>query len=161
MNYMKHAVTVADQSTDWRRGVDHIGVTVNFLIHDGKGRLLLQKRSQNTRDEQGRWDIGGGAVEFGETLEAALLRELNEEYGVVPKKYDQTWIGTALRENNGKLTHWVYINFKVLVDPDEVRIGEPDKIDEIGWFTEENLPSPLHSMFPIALEVARQHQIFG
>lgn len=37
--------------------------------------------------------------------------------------------------------------FVVLVDPDEVKIGEPDAIDDIGWFELNNLPQPLHSEF--------------
>ena len=71
---------------DIKRGVDYIGVTVNFIIHDGKGNVLLQKRSQNCRDEQGRWDIGGGALEFGEKLEDAVRREVKEDSVQTRKK---------------------------------------------------------------------------
>lgn len=156
---MHKRVVVAEEKVDLRRGVDHIGVTVNFLIHDGQGRLLLQKRSQNCRDEQGRWDIGGGAVEFGETLEEAVHRELAEEYLTKPVSIQKTRSGTALRQNNGHLTHWVYVNYKVLVKPEDIQIGEPHKVDEIGWFTRDTLPQPLHSMFPIALEVALEHNL--
>lgn len=50
-----------------RQGFDYIGVTTVFYCHDGKGNLLLHKRSQTCRDEKGRWDCGGGALKFGET----------------------------------------------------------------------------------------------
>lgn len=152
-------VKVADDTVNLRRGVDHIGITVNFLIHDGKGKILLHKRSKNCRDEQGRWDVGGGAVEFGETLEEALHRELFEEFGVKPLEFEKTRVGTALREHEGQPTHWVYINYKVLVDPKKIINGEPHKIDEMGWFTKDTLPQPLHSMFPIALEIAEEHNL--
>lgn len=52
---------VAEEKVDRLRGINHIGVTVCFVIHDGRGNVLLQKRSQRCRDEKGRWDIGGGA----------------------------------------------------------------------------------------------------
>lgn len=156
---MTNKVKVANVKTDLRRGVDHIGVTVNFLIHDGNGKILLQKRSVNCRDEHGRWDIGGGAVEFGETLEDALLRELSEEYKIKPKEFEFTKIYTALREHQGTPTHWVAVNFKVLVDPEEIIIGEPHKVDAIGWFDKKSIPSPLHSMFDNALEIALEHQL--
>lgn len=54
---------------DVKRGVDCIGVTCIFLCHDGNKRVLLHKRSVNCRDEHGRWDCGGGALEFGEEFE--------------------------------------------------------------------------------------------
>jgi ADP-ribose pyrophosphatase YjhB (NUDIX family) len=41
-------------------------------------------RSKNCRDEQGCWDCGGGSMEFGETFEETVKREVEEEYGVVP-----------------------------------------------------------------------------
>ncbi len=135
---------------DLRRGFDHIGVCAPFVIHDGKGKILLHKRGKNARDEHGRWDVGGGAVEFGETLEAAVRRELKEEFGA--DALEITYITTyeAHREHDGQKTHWIAVTHAVLVDPDTVVIGEPDKIDEIGWFGLDDLPDPLHSMFPKA-----------
>lgn len=58
---------------DLKRGVDFIGVTVPFVIHDGKKNFLLQKRSKNCRDEQGRWDVGGGSMEFGEEWNQVVI----------------------------------------------------------------------------------------
>ena len=48
------------------------------------------------------------------------------------------------REHNGPNTHWVALDFKVLVNPDQVKIGEPHKFDEIKWFTLNNLPQAEH-----------------
>lgn len=154
-------VAVADNKTDLRRGVDFIGVTVNFLIHDGKGNLLMQKRSQNCRDEQGRWDIGGGALEFGEKLEDAVIREVNEELCTKPLEIKFLRSYEALRDNNGTPTHWMAFVHAVLVDPETVKIGEPHKIDEIGWFTSKNLPSPLHSMFYNVFDLALEQGVIS
>jgi 8-oxo-dGTP diphosphatase len=150
---------VADNVVDSRRGIDYIGVTVNFVVHDGKGNILLQKRSQNCRDEQGRWDVGGGALEFGEKLEDAVRREVKEELMVDVD--DITFLKTyeALRDNNGTPTHWMAFVHAVKVDPKKIKIGEPNKIDEIGWFTSKNLPSPLHSMFNKAFDAAKSKDL--
>lgn len=157
----KPKVKVTDQKTDLRRGIDHIGVTVNFLIHDGNGKILLQKRSANCRDEHHKWDIGGGAVEFGESLEEALERELMEEYLVTPIEYELTEIYNALREHEGTPTHWLAINYKVLVNPADIKVGEPHKVEEIGWFNDADIPhqDDLHSMFHISRSVALKHGI--
>lgn len=146
----------ADESIDLRRGVDYIGVTVNFVVYDGKGNVLLQKRSKAVRDEQGTWDVGGGAVEFGETIDEAVRREVQEELGVTAKKINFLVAFDAHRVNKGSKTHWVALSYSVLVDSDKVRINEPNKIDEIGWFTLERLPAPLHSQIMKPLQAAKE-----
>lgn len=156
---MTPRVVPADEKTDLRPGIDHIGVCANFVIHDGQGRVLLQKRSENCRDEQGRWDIGGGAVEFGETIEDAITREIKEELSTVPLEMEFLCVGDAHRKHQQQQTHWLGINYAVRVDPTTVKIGEPHKIDEIGWFTSKNLPSPLHSQFRRSFDVAQQRDI--
>jgi ADP-ribose pyrophosphatase YjhB (NUDIX family) len=137
----------ADDKVDLRRGIDHIGVSASFVVHDGNGKILLQKRGQQARDERGRWDVGGGAIEFGETIEEAIQREVEEELCVLPLDMEFLTVYDAHREHNGDKTHWVAIIYAVQVDPRKVKIGEPHKIEEIGWFTAENLPTPLHSQF--------------
>jgi len=37
--------------------------------------------------------------------------------------------------------------FAVLFDPKQVRINEPDMVDDIGWFKLNSLPDPMHSQF--------------
>lgn len=141
-------VQVADEGTDLRRGIDHIGVGVPIIVHDGKGRILLMKRGPKARDEQGKWDVCGGAVEFGESIDEAVRRELMEELCTEPLDIEFITAYDAHREHEGSKTHWVQIVHTALVNPSKVKIGEPHKIAEIGWFTSENLPSPRHSQFP-------------
>ena len=57
---------------------------------------------------------------------------------------------------NGKKTHWISLDFKVKVDRTKVANGEPHKFDEIGWFTLDQLPSPMHSTFPMILKQYRE-----
>lgn len=133
------------QPFDLRKGVDFIGVTCAFYCHDGRGNILMHKRSKQCRDEQGRWDGGGGSMEFGETFEGTVRREIREEYGIAVKKLEQVGAFNVLRKNGGKDTHWVKVLFVALVSPKGARIGEPEKMDEIGWFPADKLPKPLHS----------------
>jgi NADH pyrophosphatase NudC (nudix superfamily) len=131
------------------RGKEFIGVNCVFWCHDGKGKLLMHKRSKKCRDEQETWDCGAGSMEFGETFEETVRREVLEEYGAQPKEIKYISSANVLREHNGETTHWVKNLHWVLVDPKEVKNNEPDKIEEIGWFDLENLPTPLHSQIHI------------
>ncbi len=125
-------------------GVDFTAIAVTFVCHDGNKNFLMHKRSQHTRDEQGKWDWGGGKLEYGETIEEALQRELFEEYGcrgVVELTFPPlTYFG---QEGNVK-THWIALGHLIRVDRNEVKNNEPRSIDEIGWFALDALPQPLH-----------------
>lgn len=132
-------------------GIDYIGVSTSFYCHDGKGHWLLHKRSENCRDEKGAWDSGGGKLEFGLSLEENVLKEISEEYGCNAVIQQQLPVVTLLRNlPDGRQTHWIVVPFILSLPYEEVkkvRIGDPGKMAEIGWFTFENLPHPLHSGF--------------
>lgn len=139
-----------------RRGIDYPAVSCAFVCHDGRGHFVLHRRSASCRDEQGTWDGGAGALEHGESFEDAVAREVKEEYAAEAKEIRLLGVRNVLREHDGQLTHWVALLFAVLVDADEVRIGEPRKMDDIGWFTLDRLPSPLHSQFRQQLPYLRE-----
>jgi 8-oxo-dGTP diphosphatase len=128
-----------------KKGVDYIGVTCVFYCHDGKGNFVLHKRSQNCKDEQGNWDVGGGSLEHGEEWEEAVKREIKEEYCVDVLDLKFAGATNVLRQNGKEKTHWIALIFLVQVDPKKVKIGEPTKMDDIGWFTPPNWPQHLHS----------------
>lgn len=137
------------------KGVDHIGVCVVYFCHDGKGEFVMAKRNSNTRDEHGRWDSGGGGLEFGETIDQTIHREIREEYGTDVSEYEFLGYRDVHRVHNEKPTHWIALDFKVRVDREKVRNGEPHKFDEIAWFALDKLPENLHSQLPRCFEVYR------
>ena len=138
-----------------KKGVDHIGVTCVFFCHDGNGRVLLHKRSQNCRDEQGRWDCGGGSMEFGETFDQTVRREVFEEYGVLPEEVVNVEAKNVLRTHNETQTHWIAVLHAVKISPDNVKIGEPEKMDDIGWFHIDDFPEERHSMLDCHFEIVK------
>lgn len=132
---------------DLKPGIDYIGVTTPFYCHDGKGNFLFHKRSKNCRDEQGRWDMGGGKLEKELTIKENALKEVMEEYGVVGIFQEQLPAQDCIRVDDGQKTHWIAIPSFILVDSKKVKINDPEKIDELGWFRLDKLPFPLHSQF--------------
>lgn len=135
-----------------QKGVDHIGISVIYFCHDGKGNVLLAQRSKNAGDEHGKWDIGGGKIELGDTALETLVKEIKEEY--CTNVINQEFLGyrDIFREQNGNKTHWVTLDFKVLVNREKAKIGEPHKFDNIGWFRLDNFPTPVHSQLPAFLK---------
>lgn len=136
-----------------KKGEDFTGVAIVFFCHDGEGNVLLSKRSQNCRDEQGTWDPGGGAVEFSDTIEETLKKEIMEEYCTDVLDYEFLGYRDVHRKINEKSTHWIALDFKVLVDRNKVKNGEPHKLEDVCWFTANSLPKPTHSQFPLFLEL--------
>jgi 8-oxo-dGTP diphosphatase len=70
-------VSVAASTGAGRIPVD---VAVGVLI-DANGRFLLTSRPDG-KVYAGHWEFPGGKIEFGESVEAALERELHEELGI-------------------------------------------------------------------------------
>ena len=130
-----------------KKGEDHIGVSIVFFCHDGKGNYLLNKRSKNCRDEQGRWDCGGGGLEFGDTVIGTLKKEIKEEYCTDVLDYEFLGYRDAHRIHNEIKTHWIALDFKVLVDRKKVRNGESHKFEKLDWFKFGKFPKPLHSEY--------------
>ena len=139
-----------------KKGVDYTGVTIVFACHDGNGNFLFAKRGANCRDEQGTWDPGGGGLEFGDTVEDTLRKEIMEEYCTDVLDFEFMGYRDVHRENNGIKTHWIALDFKVLVDPAKVKNGEPHKLDEVAWFKLDEIPPPLHSQLPKFLKLYRE-----
>ena len=65
-----------------KAGIDYIGVAVGIFLINEEGKVFLTKRSKNATNERGTWEIPGGKLHFGETLQDAAKREANEEYGI-------------------------------------------------------------------------------
>lgn len=131
------------------KGIDCIGVGVVFFCHDGKGNILLNKRSKKSRDEYNTWDPGGGNIEVGEEVTDTLKREIKEEYCTDIINSEFLGFRDVHRiDEKGNKTHWVVLDFKILIDRKKVKNGVPDKHSEIKWFKFNNLPKPLHSQFP-------------
>jgi ADP-ribose pyrophosphatase YjhB (NUDIX family) len=140
------------------KGISFVGVTTCFICYDAQGRIFMAKRSDMARDEQGRWDIGGGGLDWGLTAEANVVKEIQEEYSATPSKVDFLGYRDVFRTlPDGTSTHWLALDFAALVNPEDVAINEPDKFDDSGWFTLSTLPSPLHSQILNTFDANEAH----
>jgi mutator protein MutT len=88
-------------------GQPKVGVGA-VLIHEG--RVLLIRRGKEPL--RGRWVVPGGTVELGETLEQALVREIEEETGLIVRPREVvTVFDRIVREDGGVSYHYVIIDY--------------------------------------------------
>lgn len=109
---------------------------VHVLVLNGKGQLLLQKRSMNKDVAPGKWDTSvGGHVNPGEDVHAAALRELKEELGMdhCEIRFLYTYFFSNDRESELVSTFTCTHSGDIVFakdEIDEVRFWEFDRIQE-------------------------------
>jgi len=107
-----------------------------FIVKDGK--LLLGKR-KNVYGA-GTWGLPGGHLEFGENMEKAAARELEEETGIKAKKFTFANLINDLHDDQ----HYLQVGFLAQgVENVEPVLKEPDKTEEWKWFDLNNLPKEI------------------
>ena len=133
-----------------KRGVDYIGVGVGAVIFNKEGRIFLAKRGKKSRNEAGKWECPGGALEFGESFEKTIIREMKEEFDIDIEVVDQlaTFNHLIPRERQ----HWVALAFVCRIKKGTPKILEAEKCEEIGWFT-------LEEMKKMPLTIASAHRL--
>lgn len=73
-------------------------VAAHALIMNDEKKVLTLKRAECTDYMPMKWDIPGGTVEAGETVEDALVRELKEETGISIKPLYPIYVYSNLNQ---------------------------------------------------------------
>lgn len=120
---------------------------VRGVAIDAEGRILLVKHTYVTG-----WWLPGGGVDRGETTQAAVVRELREEAGLIATTPPRL-ISVHSNERYFRGDHVVVFAIDAFTMEDRTSHGE---IAEIGWFAPDALPEDSHRS-----TTARLGEIFG
>ena len=112
---------------------EQIARTVGALFVNADGKVLLGLRAPSKNSWPDHWDTIGGRVEDGESLDDALIREVQEETGVTPTRF--RLIATVRErqpERYGDALHHIYA-------VTDWQGGDPanvcDEHTELRWFS--------------------------
>ena len=119
-------------------GKDFVGVGIGAMVRNEKGEILFLKRTEKCRNEAGKWNFPGGGLEFGETQDEAVKREVLEETGLEVKIVRILKIIDHIIEEEGQ--HWFNPIYETKVVGGNLENMEPHKCSEIKWFSPDKLP---------------------
>lgn len=114
-------------------------VGVGVAIFNEQGQVILVQRARPPR--QGTWGLPGGLIDLGETLVAAVEREVMEELGITIEVGDLvTTFEPIYRDGEGKVEyHYVVLEYWA-----HYLAGTPVAQDDAGafaWARIDELPS--------------------
>ncbi|MFQ6040543.1 MAG: NUDIX hydrolase [Candidatus Poribacteria bacterium] len=109
-----------------------IVISSSAIIYDGNARVLLAQRSNNKKLDPGLWETIGGTIEFGESPEECLRREIKEELGCEVKNLILFNIYNYFVKNNLQLISIVY-----LATIAGIPKFNKDEIQDLRWFSED------------------------
>ncbi|MFI6033620.1 bifunctional class I SAM-dependent methyltransferase/NUDIX hydrolase [Streptomyces sp. NPDC051315] len=114
--------------------VAHAALGVGAILHGPRGLLLGRHR-------RGTWELPGGTVEPGESLQEAVVRELREETGLRARPSDVRLLGTLLDHADG------VVRVTVAAAVTDWR-GEPadqpgERVGDWRWYALDHLPPSL------------------
>lgn len=139
MNLAKSMIGIVKEATRHLLRRPVIGVVAFAQTKDGKV-VLIRRR------DTGKWAMPGGTVEWGETLQSCVRRELREEAGVEVIHVGQL-NGVYSHPDRDWRFHAVTIVVSAIVTTPIMQPKNPLEIVDVGLFARDDLPTPLsHNM---------------
>jgi 8-oxo-dGTP diphosphatase len=108
-------------------------LTVDALVRDRRGRLLLVRRGRPPF--LGRWALPGGFCEYGETTETCCARETKEETGITVEVGSLLGVYSDPRRD----PRWHTVTVLYAARPVRGRARGSDDAAEARWFWKKEL----------------------
>lgn len=116
-------------------------VAIRVLVMQNDKVLLIKEAAD------GWWAIPGGGVDYGETIETTLLREIEEELGVPPSEVVCDY--KIIHYNIGQVVNGVprmNIFYRAFITENSIK--DTSEASAINWFTKDDfLEQELHPSY--------------
>lgn len=135
-----------------------VRVAVYLLLKD-EDHILLMRR-YNTGFMDGYYSLPAGHIEKGENPMQALIRETEEETGLILEEKDISCAHIMYRKEKTE----EYVDFFFVAEKYEVKlmIMEPKKCDDMRWFSLFQLPQNLVPYVGKAIyDIANHHSFYS
>jgi len=112
-------------------------VAVAALVLRGNELLLVRRASEPGR---GKWSIPGGAVNLGERLREAVVREVHEETGLVVEVLDLLDVVEVIKRDEEGRVKYHYVIIDYLARPLSGQVRAASDALEARWVRLEDVP---------------------
>ncbi|MEO1257677.1 MAG: NUDIX domain-containing protein [Bacteroidota bacterium] len=133
-----------------------IQLKVRLILYN-RGRILLlrQKKIQG-----GNYTLVGGTIEKTEFAKESLIREAEEEAGLILKAEDLQLAHVLHKRPKVKKVR-ITLYFKASNWAGKLKTGEPNKFRGVAWFQLDNLPDNLSTTVRHVLEQYRSGHLYS
>jgi 8-oxo-dGTP pyrophosphatase MutT (NUDIX family) len=109
-------------------------------INNAGKYLLTRRHAPSIPAWHNKWQVCGGELEFGETLEEALEREFQEEIGVIPNIiFPQPIVKTSIwygkETDKSQDTQIILTTYLVDIGEQQIDITHDDETSNYNWFS--------------------------
>ena len=132
-----------------------------YLVLEKDGQILLSRR-YNTGHEDGNYSLVAGHLEGDESFRQAMVREAKEEAGIILNSEDLEVIHiTHKKKEVGDDSERVDIFLTANKWEGKLKNMEPDKCDDLKWFSMNDLPENMVSYVEHALKQIEKNRFYS
>ncbi len=115
-----------------------VGAIIIDRVGNEQGRVLLVKRARPPL--QAQWSIPGGALEVGELVREAAVREAREETGLIVEHGELLGVYDRVVRDSQQRVQYHYVLIDFLCRRVGGELAAADDAAEVRWFSREELP---------------------
>lgn len=109
------------------------------LLVDGH-QILLCRLSKQLPRHTGRWTLPGGGIDFGESPESAMIREVYEETGLIVEAAGLAGVDSIIADAGGIPCHSIRIIYRAKIVGGTLRNEVRGSTDLCQWWPRNECP---------------------